>query len=72
MSGFDKGQVKSFVKQAKAEAGDGWSMLGPRIQRALIAERALAVIRGQASETILVDTANDLLVAMMKEAGLDE
>lgn len=68
---FDKGQVKSFVKQAKQEAGTGWAMLGPRIQRALITERALYVLALQAAETIPTDAVSELNNAMLKEAGLE-
>jgi len=67
---FDKSQIRSFVKQAKEEAGAGWSMLGPRIQKALISERALYVIAGQAAASVPVDTICALQQAMLAEAGL--
>jgi hypothetical protein len=68
---FHPRQIKDFVKEAKREAGDGWSMLGPRFQHALIAERALYIMGGQASETIKTETLHWLLHAMLVEAGVE-
>jgi hypothetical protein len=70
--GWDAKQVRGFVRDAKREAGDGWSMLGARVQRALIAERAFMVVRGQCRDAIAVDAMDDLLAAMLAEAGLAE
>lgn len=69
---FDARQIRDFVKQTKAEAGCGWAMLGNRIQEALIAERALCILGGQASETIPTDLLHSLRLAMLVEAGLHE
>ena len=41
---------KIAYSNAKREAGVGWDLLGPRIQRALVAESALGVISGQDAE----------------------
>lgn len=69
---FEKGQVRSFVKEVKKEAGSAWGMLGQRFQHALIVERAAYVMAGQASETIEPDTISWLIHAMLVEAGLAE
>lgn len=69
---FDKGQVRLFVKRVKDEASCGWSMLGERIQTALIAERALLVLAGQVSATVPTDELLALRNAMLVEAGLLE
>jgi hypothetical protein len=69
---WNKDQVRGFVKQAKAEVGAGWSLLGPRLQEALIADRALRVITSQAADTVRVDAVEDLRRDMLREAGLLE
>jgi hypothetical protein len=70
---FDKGQVKSFVKAVKAEAGSGWAMLGPRIQKALITEKALYILGSQVEETSFnSEVVHSLNNAMLTEAGLME
>lgn len=67
---FDKAQIKTFVKQVKSEVGAGWPMLGPRIQTALVAERALRIVQSQVSESIKIETVDQLVNDMMAEAGL--
>ena len=69
---WDKSQIKMFVREVRKETGDGWDWLTPRVRKALIAERAFAVIRGQASESVKVEAMDELYLAMMAEAGLDE
>lgn len=68
---FDKRQVREFVKQVKAEAGIAWPMFGPRLQHALIAERALYIMGSQARGTVTTDEIHWLVNAMLKEAGLE-
>ncbi len=68
---FERRQVREFVRQAKAEAGAGWAMLGAPLQRALVAKRALEVLGGQAADTIATATVNALFAAMLAEAGLE-
>ncbi len=69
---FDKAQIRSFVKEVKAEVGGGWSMLGERLQRALIVERAHYVLAGQSTSIIPTDMLQWLSYAMLVEAGLRE
>ena len=69
---WDKRQVKEFVKQVRKDCGDGWKFLVPDIRKALIAERAFHVARGQAAESVSVDAMDKLYHDMMVEAGLME
>jgi hypothetical protein len=70
---FDTQQIRSFVKQVKAQAGNGWTMLGPRLQRALITERALYIMGSQVETMELTSRQiHDLNNAMLAEAGLVE
>lgn len=68
---FNLQQIRTFVARVKKEAGPGWDMFGPRIQKALIAEGALSVVRSQAAETVAVESVNSLYDAMLAEAGLE-
>ena len=67
---WDQVQVRSYVRQVLREVGDGWNWLTPRVQHALIAEHAFAVVRSQAAETVKVDDMDYLLNAMLEEVGL--
>jgi hypothetical protein len=69
---WDKSQIRMFVREVRKDAGDGWYWLVPKVRKALIAERAFAVIRGQAAESVRVEAMDELYLAMMAEAGLDE
>lgn len=69
---WDKSQIKSFVREVRKETGDGWDWLTPRVRKALMAERAFAVIRSQASESVKVEAMDALYEAMIREAGLAE
>lgn len=68
---WSKGQVKTFVKEVHRRVGDGWHFCVPPVQRALIAEKTLDVVRIQARETISVEDINKLYHAMLVEAGLE-
>jgi len=69
---FEREQVRRFVRRVEAEAGCGWEMLGPRVQRALIAEGALRVLMEQMSSDIPVGVIRGLYRDMLVEAGLTE
>lgn len=71
MAGWDDRQIKDFVRAVRAETRDGWEWLTPRVQRALIAEKAFAVVRGQARDTVEVKAMDELLFAMLRVAGLE-
>ena len=66
---WDKSQIKRFVQEVRKETGDGWDWLTPRVRKALIAERAFAVIR---SQPVRVEAMDELYLAMRTEAGLDD
>ena len=67
---WQKSQVRAFVKTAKAEFGPGWDLLGPRIQEALIYERAMTIVLAQAKRTVDSNAIRWLIDAMRTEAGL--
>lgn len=69
-SGFMKGQVTTFVKAVRKNTGDAWDWMVPMVQEALIAQKALSIMSGQASETVRTDAINDLYHEMLVEAGL--
>lgn len=69
---FRPEQVKQFVKNLRRGVGDGWNWMTPRVREALVAEAALGVIAGQASETVPVDAVAALWFDMLVEAGLRE
>jgi hypothetical protein len=70
---FDKRQIKAFVNGVKKRAGDGWDMLGPRFQKALITEEAFYVMSSQVESMTFGSAAlHELNNAMLEEAGLSE
>jgi hypothetical protein len=69
MANFSDAKVKMFVKQVRQELGAGWYLFSPRIQRALLAEKAFDIVRGQ-EIPVGVDAMDALILAMETEAGL--
>ena len=69
--GWDKRQVRDFVRDVRKSIGGGWEWLTPAVKRALVAERAFAIVRSQARETVAVDAMDQLLADMLQEAGLE-
>jgi len=69
---WDKGQIKQFVKRARAEVGGGWAYLVPDIRADVIRSRVLGIIQCQARESIPIDDIDWLTIAMLEEAGLAE
>ncbi len=67
---FSERQVKEFTKSAIKSLGDGgWALCTPAIRRAVISEKAFAVVRMQ--ESVITTSAMDnLLQRMLQEAGL--
>jgi hypothetical protein len=65
---WDKDQIKQFVKMAKNRVGSGWELLGPELQKALIAEEALSVVRSQMRETVSVQAIEQLYNDMLETA----
>ncbi len=62
-------QIRSFVADVRREVGGGWAWLTPRVQRALMAERALTVVR-EDLEAIRIADIDALLDAMIGEANI--
>jgi hypothetical protein len=62
--GWDNDQVRLFVKDVRKACGDGWSLLGARLQRALLAEKALQVVVMQHGETVKTDDVQQLYADM--------
>jgi hypothetical protein len=65
-------QAKMFVQQVRRETGNGWDWMVPAVRRALIAERAFAVVRGQARESVAIKAMDALLRDMLVIAGLED
>lgn len=69
---FSSQQIASFVAAVRKEFGEGWRLLVPRLQTALIAEKALDVARHRGAEIFDPEGLDELLEAMLVEAGLTE
>ena len=69
---WDRQQVKLFVKQIRKDCGDGWRFLVPALRKALVAEYAFHVARGQAAESVRVEDMDKLYQDMIIEAGLED
>jgi hypothetical protein len=70
---FGKDQIRQFVKQVKDKVGYGWKLLGPDLQRALIAEKAVSVLIGQRrGSSIPQEAVRQLYVDMCRVAGVLE
>jgi hypothetical protein len=67
---WDDRQVKLFVREVLKNCGDGWRFFTPEVREAFISQKALAVIAGQASETVRTEDVCDLRTRMRVEAGL--
>lgn len=68
---FSPDQVRSFVRDAKSAVGHGWNLFGQQIQRALIAEKALQVLRGQHAGAMTTEAMDELYFAMLEEAKIE-
>jgi len=72
---WDRGQLRVFLQAAIENIGGmgGWGMLVPRLKRAVIADKAFAVVRSQCRETVAI-TGMDLLLtdleALAEKNGL--
>lgn len=71
-SGFSITQIKIFVERIRKEFGDGWVLLVPRVQRAIVAEAALFACGGQDAETIKTDRLVSLYHEMLEWMGMEE
>lgn len=69
---WTKRQAKTFATQASEPFGAGWDLIGPVFQRALLAQRALEVVRGQAADSVPVDAVNVLYTDMLHASGLED
>ena len=66
-------QIKTYVQRLIKDIGrDGWALCTVRIRRALVAEKAFEVCRHQVSDTVNVAAMNELYVAMLRCAALDD
>lgn len=63
-------QIARLVEHVKARAGAGWELLGPALQRALIAEAALAAVLNTNRKRFHRDEIVSLLLGMLRSAGL--
>ncbi len=69
---WDRGQIRDFHKEVWSSVGaDGWALLVPRIQKALIAEKVLKVVVLQSTMPEKAAVL-ELREALMSEAGLEE
>lgn len=64
---WTKSQVKEFARQLRGHVGGAWSWITPKLQDALIAEKAFTVCRLQAAESVRVDDMNQLLSDIRRE-----
>jgi hypothetical protein len=75
---WDNGQIRSFVREVYADVGaDGWNMLVPRLQKALIAEKVLKIVQSQIPiitglQLPMKEVIIELRTAMLAEAGLED
>ena len=70
---FDNSQIKMFVKDAiRRSVGDGWSFIGPKMQRAIIDAEALQVACNQAANAISIEAIENVRDRMRAAAGLGE
>jgi hypothetical protein len=70
---WSKNQVCDFVKAAKYRAGkQGWELLGPGLQRALLALQFTYVVTGQAIDQQATASLSRLWADMLEEARLKE
>jgi hypothetical protein len=65
-------QILMFVRQVRHETREAWNWLTPRVQTALIAQRAFDVCRSQESGSVSTAAMDELLGAMLQRAGLEE
>ena len=65
-------QAAQYVADMRKGIGAAWEWLTPRVREALVAEKAFAVCRGRASDTVSVRAMDRLLAAMRVAAGLAE
>jgi hypothetical protein len=66
---WDKSQIHDFVNGVKHDFGPGWDIVGPRVQKAFLAEHALRVLMTQRS-AVPTDAMRQLLSMMIEKAGL--
>ncbi len=67
---FSPQQIASFVAAVRKEFGEGWRLLVPRLQIALITEKAFEICNGQDSEMIPTLHLGRLRIDMLFEAKL--
>lgn len=65
------GQITDFVKETiQSVGGDGWNLLVPRLQKALIEEKVLKIVFLQVTMPSKAEVI-ELREAMLIEAGLE-
>ena len=68
--GWSPEQAKEFVRLLLREVtGPGFALLSPRLRRALVVERAMAIVLMQQSEAVDVAAIRALVSEMLKVAG---
>lgn len=68
---FSEDQIKSKAYQVRAQFGDGWHLLVPRLRRAVIAEAALYWLGGQAREALDTDWLHETANRLCEVLGVD-
>lgn len=68
---FSAFQIRSFVKGCQHDFGSSWDKVGPVFQRALLTQTAFHVLSSQNQGSVSTETMNELLEAMLTEAGVD-
>lgn len=67
--GWDRAQVRSFVRDAIAQHRDAWHLV-PSLRTAIIAQKYAAIVSGQATETIATEKLSALWTDMLEAADL--
>lgn len=65
---FTRRQIRDFVRQTRERVGDGWAWIVDDVKEALLSQRALHALGGQATETIKTEWLHATEHAMCIEA----
>jgi hypothetical protein len=67
--GWDKAQVRSYVRDAIADHRAAWDLV-PSLRQAIIAQKYAVIVSGQAIEMIATEKLTNLWTDMLEAAGL--
>lgn len=68
---WSKDQVSMFAKDLRRGLGEGWKLLVPRLQRAVVAEKVYHVCSGQVAATVEVSAMDELHRELCRELGVE-